>query len=211
MIDEKKPEAALLGRPGPHRDGRQPDTDAIEEAAPAVFGEQKLNDRLLGAVRGERRQMKIVRDRPREWRAEHRDRGGENEPRAIAAAGLADRFQKRARRVEVDADALLEIELGLSRNDRREMENNVRPPGDRRLCYCGLSDVGREGADDSRKFCRLLRSADVDERELLDRPAVELAGLNEARRQLAPDHPRGAGDQNVHLSFRPSASQGRNP
>ena len=29
----------------------------------------------------------------------------------------------------------------------------------------------------------------------------------EARRQLAPDHPRGAGDQNVHVSFRQSASE----
>ena len=66
-------------------------------------------------------------------------------------------------------------ELGFSRDDCRQMENNVRPPGDRSLRYRRLTDVGREGADDSRKFFRPLRSAGVDERELLDRPAVECA------------------------------------
>src|ERR1700722_1949668 len=194
----KEPGGRLVGAPRPHRDGRQPDTDAIEEAAPAVFGEQKLDDRLLGPVRGQRRQMKIIGDRLREWRSEHGDRGGENKARAITLTGLADRFQKRARRVEVDARALLEIKLRLSRDDRRKMKNNIRPPGDRCLYDCRFTNVGGEGADDARKFFWPFRSADVDKRKLLDRPAVERTSLNKARRQLAPDHSRGAGNQNVH-------------
>ena len=66
MIEEKKPDAALLGLPGRTHDGRQPDADAVDEAAARVVGEQQLADRLLRAVGGQRREMEIVRDRVRE-------------------------------------------------------------------------------------------------------------------------------------------------
>ena len=46
----------LVGLAGPHADRRQPDADAVEEAAPGVVGKQQFADRLLRAVAGERRQ-----------------------------------------------------------------------------------------------------------------------------------------------------------
>ena len=61
MIEEKKPDAALFGLPGPHHDVRQPDADAIEEAAAGVIGEHQLDHRLL---RCRRRSAASGRNRP---------------------------------------------------------------------------------------------------------------------------------------------------
>jgi hypothetical protein len=71
---------------GPHHDARQADADAVEEAAARIVGEQEFDRGLLRAVGSQRRQMKIVADGIRKGCAEHRDRRGEDEPRAIAIA-----------------------------------------------------------------------------------------------------------------------------
>ena len=142
--------------------------------------------------------MKIVGDRFRKRRAEHRDRRGENQARAIAVAGDADRFNERARAVEIDVDAFFEIELRLAGHHRGEMEDHVGPAGDSRARRRGIGDIGGAGLDAAGKSLRLLRRADIDQRELVDRLAVERAGSDQARHELAPDHSGGAGDENVH-------------
>ena len=50
------------------------------------------------------------------------------------------------------------------------------------------------------KSLRLLRRADIDQRELIDRLAVKRTGSNQARHELAPDHSGGAGDENAVCS-----------
>ena len=59
----------LVGLARPHHDRRQPDADALAEAAPRVVGEHRLAHRLLGAVGGQRRQVKLVGNGVRERRA----------------------------------------------------------------------------------------------------------------------------------------------
>ena len=143
--------------------------------------------------------MKFVADCRRERRAEHRNRRGEDDPRAIAAARGADRFEQRARAVEIDPHALLEIEFGLAGNNAGQMKDHVRPAGDGRVHGRRIGDIGGGGLHFAGKFFGPLRSDDVDQRQLLDRPAVKRAIGDEARDELAPDHPRSAGYQNVHF------------
>ena len=52
----------LVRLAGPDADGRQADANAVEEAAARIVGEQKLADRLLRAVGGERRVEELVAD-----------------------------------------------------------------------------------------------------------------------------------------------------
>ena len=142
--------------------------------------------------------MKVIGDRIRKRRAEHRDRRGEDQARAIAFAGGADRFDERARAVEIDVDAFFEIELRLAGHHRGEMEDHVGPAGDGGTRCRGVGNIGGAGRDAAGKSLRFLRRADVDQRELFDRLAVERAGSNQTRHELAPDHSGGAGDENVH-------------
>src|SRR5580704_14829552 len=122
--------------------------------------------------------MKIIGDGFRKRRAEHRDRRGEDQARAIAVARGADRFNERTR--------------------AGEMEDHVGPAGDSRARHRGVGNIGGAGRDAAGKTLRLLRRADIDQRELIDRLAVEPAGSDHARHELAADHSGGAGDENVH-------------
>ena len=138
----------LVGLARPHADGGQADADAVDEALAAVVGDQQLADVLLRAVGGERRVEELVADGVGERRAEHGNGAGKHQPRLVA--GLAHRLQQAARAVHVDAVALVEVLLGLARDDRREMEDRIRagrraacrprpPPADRRWrCSTGI-------------------------------------------------------------------------
>src|ERR1700692_851159 len=79
------------------------------------------------------------------------------------------------------------------------MEDDVGPAGDSRTRGRGVGNIGGAGYDAAGKSLQFLRRADVDQRELVDRLAVERAGSDQARHKLAPDHSGGAGDENVHL------------
>ena len=142
--------------------------------------------------------MKIVGDGRRERRAEHRDRRGEDEPRPIAAAGRADGFEQRTRAVEIDPHALVEIELGLAGHHAGQMKDHLGPAGDGGTHGRRIGDIGRGGLDFAGEFVGLLRGDDIDQRELVDGSAVERAVSDEPRYELAPDHARGAGDENMH-------------
>src|SRR5579884_1534567 len=95
--------------------------------------------------------MKLVVNRLRKWCAEHRDGRRKYKARMVVFADLANGVQQRARAIEVDPHSLFEIELSFARNDRRQMEDNVRTGFDSALCGCEIADVGRERFDLARK------------------------------------------------------------
>ena len=130
LADDAREEARrrAVRFPRPHADRRQPDADAVEEAAAAVVGEEELVDRLLRAIARERRAEEFVPDRFGKRRAEDGDRGGEHHARLIAAADGAYRLEEAPRAVEVDAVALVEIGLGLPGDHRGEVHDHVRLP-----------------------------------------------------------------------------------
>ena len=109
----------------------------------------------------------LVADRVGERRAEHRDRRGEDHPRLVAVAGLADRLEQLARAVEIDAVALLEIGLGFARDDRGEMEDHVRPLGDQLVGRARRRSRATTSRRQSRPRRRLRRD-DVMQGQLVD-------------------------------------------
>src|SRR5258708_29744780 len=90
----------------------------------------------------------LIADLVRKRRAEHRDRGGEYHARLVATAGKPDRIEQHPRAVEIDAIALVEIELGLAGDDRGQMENHIGPACEqlfREACYREITGHGIYG------------------------------------------------------------------
>src|SRR5262245_23003850 len=193
----------LVGRARPHHDARQADADAVAEAAPGVVGDERFPVRLLRAVGGEWRERKIVGDGRGKWRAKHGDRGGIDEPRPVAVARCADGFEQRARAVEIDAIALVEIEFCFAGDDAGEMEDRIGPRVERSRRLARLGQVGRH---DFRLSCEIQnrdRWNDVEQRDLVDPLAVELSIPGQPLRQLAADHAGRAGDEDMHVVSSP--------
>jgi hypothetical protein len=78
------------------------------------------------------------------------------------------------------------------------MEDHVGAVADRRASSARVGDVGGDGIDVGRKIFEALRWAHIEEGEAIDRVSLKRAFGDQARRQLAPDHPRSAGDKDVH-------------
>src|SRR6266542_2807772 len=194
----------LVGLARPHHDARQTDTDAVAEAAPGIVGEQRFPDRLLRAVGGQRREMKIVGDRGRKWRAEHRDGGGVDQARPIAVADRTNRFEQRAGAVEVDAIALVEIEFGFAGDDAGEMKDHLGATRDRLGGFFGRRQIGGDGLGLSFEVFLLGGGNNVKQGQLVDRLAAKRALLAEPLGQLSADHPGGASDENLHVLRAPA-------
>src|SRR5437879_4520837 len=120
----------------------QADRDAVEQALAGVVVDQEFADRLLRAVARQRRVEEFVVDLLREWRAEHRDRGREHQPRLVAAAGVADGVDQISRAVEIDPVALVEFGLGLTGDDCGEMKEHLRPMPDQRRRSTWIGKIG---------------------------------------------------------------------
>jgi len=183
-----------------HHHARQADADAVTKAAPGVVGEQRFADRLLRAVGGERREMKIVGDRRGKGRAEHRDRGGENEARTIAIADRANRFEQRARPVEIDPIALVEVDLGFAGDDAGEVEYRVGAARDRLGGLARRREIGGDGSRPLPWYFLAWRGEHVEQPHLLDRLTGERAVLAESLGELSADHAGRAGDQDMHFA-----------
>ena len=117
----------------------------------------------------------------------------------IIFAGLADGFEQMLHALEIDAIALLEIELGFARHHAGEMEDHVRPRGEQLRGDARRRQIVGARIDLARKPGRLLRRDHVGQRELVDGLAVQAAVLGQPLGQLAADHARRAGDENVHV------------
>src|SRR5262249_34970511 len=113
--------AVWLARP--HHNGRQANTDTLAEAAPGMVGEKKFADRLLRAIGGQRREMKLIRNGRWEGRAEHGNRGCIDELWPIAVPRGADRLEQQTHSVEVDAIALVEVHLRLPGDNTGEVKD----------------------------------------------------------------------------------------
>ena len=127
----EEPRRGQVRLAGADADRRQPDADAVDEAAPAVVGQQQLVDRLLGAVAGPRGGGEVVRDRIGQRGAVDRYRGREHQPRGVAVGkvGASDRLQQPAGAVEVHPVSLVEVRLRLAGHHRGQMEDHLRPAG----------------------------------------------------------------------------------
>src|SRR5690349_2514240 len=117
--------------------------------------------------------------------------------------GLADRVEQRAHALEVHPIALVEIDLGLAGDDAGEMEDRVGPGRDELFGLARRREIAGHDVDRGQRLAprgwRRLRPAHhVVQRELVDRDAVERAVGDEARGELAPDHARRAGDEDMH-------------
>src|SRR6185312_11967808 len=101
----EKPGGCGIWLAGPDDDGGQPDADAVDKSLARIVGEQQLVDRLLRTVAGEWRLEELVGNGLRERRAEHRNRGGEDEPRQVRLLQpfLPDGLKQETHAIEVDA------------------------------------------------------------------------------------------------------------
>ena len=78
------------------------------------------------------------------------------------------------------------------------MKDRVRPVGNQLAARVLARDIERIGVDLAGEACRLRGRHDVDQRELVDRLAIQAAIGNQTLGQLAPDHAGRAGDEDVH-------------
>ncbi len=194
---EKKPEAALFGQAGPDADGRQPNADAVHETAARIVGQQQLADRLLGSVAEQRGMEELVADRVRERRAEHRDRRGEHDPGLVAAANQPDRIEQHPRAVEIDPVALVEIELGLAGDDRREMEDHVGTIRDQLFGKTRHREIAGDDIDRKSRLGRGCRRHHVLQGHARDIAVAKPPVAQQPFDQFAADHAGRAQYQNM--------------
>ena len=199
----KKSGSRLVRRAGPHADGREPEADPVEKAAPRIVGQQQLANRLLRSVARQRRRREVVADHVGKGGAEHGDRRGEDEARPVDAAGqrifAPNGFEQGAGSVEIDRVALVEIRLRLARHDGGEEEDHVGP----RAGELGADVRGRdvEGLAVDREGGReRVRRDDIDEARPVDRLSRQSPVARQPLRELAPDHSCRADDEDVHGS-----------
>src|SRR5262249_21889794 len=138
----KESRGRLVRLARPHHDAGQPDAYPLAKPAPRVIGEQRLADRLLRAIRGERREMKLVGYRRWKRCPEHGDRGGIDEPWPVTVADCSNRLEQGAHAVEIDVIAFVEVELGFTRNDAGEMEYGLWAICDRLYRLSGSGQIG---------------------------------------------------------------------
>src|SRR5579884_1700587 len=142
--------------------------------------------------------MKIVGNTFWKWRTENRNRRREHDLRHVAGAGQPNCFQQCSAAVKVDLVAFFEVSLRLAGNDTGEMKNHVRSPGDCLVGRPGPRKIDGRRLHLAAKILGLLRCHNVNQCELSDRLAVERAVFHQSRREFAPNHSRGAGDQHMH-------------
>jgi hypothetical protein len=146
--------------------------------------------------------VELVGDGVREGCAEHGDGGGEHHAGPVAVADGPDGLEQGAGAVQVDAVALVEIGLGLARDDGGEVEDDVRPLRDEPLRLARPRQVGRPNLDRERRSGRGLRGDHVGERRAGDGAVAEGAVPRQALHELAADHAGGAENENVHGASR---------
>ena len=113
-------------------------------------------------------------------------------------------LEQRARRIEVDAHAEIEVGLSLAADDRREMEDRGGLAVDHAGEECGIRDVPGDRHDPRVGGGR--RGRDVHEREAIDplRLAVgpsQRSALEQRPRQALTEKAGAAGNDDVHRGY----------
>lgn len=184
MMPEKKPEAARFGVPGRTQIvGSRIPTPSMNPLA-AVVGQQELCDGLLRAVTGCRRRGPVVTDDVGDGRAEHCYRRGQDTTWPIVIPRRPYRLQQIARRVEIDAIALLEADLGLAGHDCRQVKDHLGLCGDE----IALGDVAANRVD-PHGARRDSRRHDVNQRDRVDRLSAKHSVARQPLRSLRPSIP----------------------
>src|SRR4030081_47563 len=120
----------------------------------------------------------------------------------IALAVPADRFEQRARAVEIDPVALVEVELGLARHHAGEVEDHIRARRQELLGFARVGEIADKNVERRPRLRALLQRLigkphDVVERQLVDWLPMQRAVRDQPQGQLAPDHARRAGDEDM--------------
>jgi hypothetical protein len=102
-------------------------------------------------------------------------------------------FQQVARGVQVDAHAQVEIGLGCAADHGGQMEYRLRVAVDGTLQHGGIGDVAGEGFDS--RVVQVGGSRHVEQHQLVDGAAVELAAFQQFPGQLLAEKAGAAGDQ----------------
>ena len=89
----------------------------------------------------------VIVDHVWERGTEHRDRRAEHDTRAIVEPARPNSVEEEPRSVDVDAVALLEIGLRLTRNHRGEVENDVGSTGNQIPRHRRVRQIGGKGLD----------------------------------------------------------------
>ena len=131
--------------------------------------------------------MKVIGNDIRERRAEHRKRRCEHHARAIAFNG-ADRLEQRARRVEIDAVALVEIGLGFARDDGREVEDHVGLFRDQLVHSAAFAEIARQAFGRDVRAGGFGRRNDIDKRQSGEFFSGKRTVQDDAIGQFAADH-----------------------
>jgi hypothetical protein len=102
-----------------------------------------------------------------------------------------------SRSVQVDAVTFLEVGFRLAGNDRRQMEDNVRPSRDEFCSRVSADEIARR---DSHREGRGwgLRRDHVMQRQARDVAPVEAPVPRQAFGQFAADHAGGAENKDMH-------------
>ena len=140
----------------------------------------------------------VIADHVRQRRAEDCDRRREDDAGTVALADRTRRLEELPRAVEIDPIATLEVSLGLARDHRGEVEDDVWTGRQQTVCGFGDSKVGNDrlGVEGRRRWLRGLDN--VDQRDLADGRGPERAVARETLDKPAAEHPRGAEDQDAH-------------
>ena len=180
-----------------HHDGRQADAHAVKEPFAGIIIQQQLADHLLRAIAGHRRGDEGVGDLVLEGRAKHRDGRGIDHARVIVGPLRPDRLEQIAGAVQIDGIALVEIGLGLARDDGGQMKDHVRA-----ICHQPLDGgaVGNVAGD----LGHLVRGRQpgrdhVERGQCIHRRAAQTALAQGGLCQPAPHHACGTDDQQLHV------------
>src|SRR5262245_59404780 len=111
---------------------------------------------------------------------------------------MAHRLQERAHAVDIAAIAEIEIDLGAARGHAGEMKDHGRPRHDRLLRDTGIGDVSGDHVHARGKDAGLGRRDDIGQRHRRDRLPIQHPLTRKPFGELAPDHARGTGDEDVH-------------
>src|SRR5690606_15083310 len=125
------------------------------------------------------------------------NRRSEYQSRLVSAAHGADRIDQMPGTVEIDTIALIEFCLGLTGDDRCEMENHVWAHSHQRRGRTGVGEVTGHNLDGNGGARRHLRRHYILQGHARDITVAEPAVAHHTLNQFAANHTGGTKNENV--------------